>query len=84
MPAGQITELPRSASAGNRSAEAGLFPRVYECPRHARVVELRFFAGYAERDVAGIPGVTPETVKRNRRFAKLRLSWEMGKHNDAD
>jgi hypothetical protein len=84
LPDGQITELPRSASAENRSAEAGLVPLVYACPRHARVVELRFFAGYAERDVAGIPGVSPETVKRDRRFAKLRLSWKMGKHNDAD
>lgn len=45
-----------------------------EYPRHAQVVELRFFGGYTEDEVAQILGVSPETVKRDWKFAKTWLS----------
>jgi hypothetical protein len=69
---GQITELLRSA-------EAGLVPLAYEYSRDARAAVLRFFAGYAEDDVAGNPGVSQENVKRYGRFTKACFSREMGK-----
>lgn len=50
-----------------------------EFPRQARVVELRFFGGYTEDDIAGILTISPETVKRDWRFAKTWLSREMHK-----
>jgi len=50
-----------------------------EFPRQARVVELRFFGGYTEDDIAGILAVSPETVKRDWRFAKTWLSREIDK-----
>ena len=50
-----------------------------EYPRQARVVELRFFGGYTEDDVAEILAVSPETVKRDWRFARTWLGREV--HN---
>jgi RNA polymerase sigma-70 factor (ECF subfamily) len=45
-----------------------------EYPRHARVVELRFFGGYTEDEIARMLAVSPETVKRDWRFAKTWLN----------
>jgi len=50
-----------------------------EFPRHARVVELRFFGGYTEDEIAAMLSVSPETVKRDWRFAKTWLSREIRK-----
>jgi RNA polymerase sigma factor (TIGR02999 family) len=50
-----------------------------EYPRQARVVELRFFGGYTEDDVAEILAVSPETVKRDWRFARSWLGREVRK-----
>jgi len=66
----QITELLRSA-------EAEIVPLVCEYPRHAAVVRL--LARYTGGDVAGIPGVSPETAKRDWRLANAWLDREMGK-----
>ena len=38
--------------------------------RQARVVELRFFGGFTELEIARILGVSVETVKRDWKFAK--------------
>ena len=48
-----------------------------EYPRQARVVELRFFGGYTEDETAQILSVSPETVKRDWRFARTWLSREI-------
>ena len=45
-----------------------------EYPRQARIVELRFFGGYTEREIGQIIGVSVETVKRDWRFARAWLS----------
>ncbi|MFI5228021.1 MAG: ECF-type sigma factor [Gemmatimonadales bacterium] len=42
-------------------------------PRLRQVVELRFFAGLAEREVAELLGVTPRTVERDWVKARLLL-----------
>jgi DNA-directed RNA polymerase specialized sigma24 family protein len=41
------------------------------------VVEMRFFGGYAEDEIAEILGISPETVKRDWKFAKAWLSREV-------
>lgn len=46
-------------------------------PRQARVVELRFFAGLSVEETAEVLGISPRTVKREWRVAKLWLLWEM-------
>jgi RNA polymerase sigma factor (TIGR02999 family) len=42
-------------------------------PRAARVVELRFFAGLAGEDAAGVLGVSPRTVDGDWSFARAWL-----------
>lgn len=40
--------------------------------RKSRVVEMRFFGGLSEKEIAAVLGVAPETVRRDWRLAK---SW---------
>lgn len=48
-----------------------------EYPRQASVAELRFFGGYAEKEIADISGTSIETVKRDWQFAKTWLSRQL-------
>lgn len=45
--------------------------------RKAQVVELRFFGGLSVEETAEVLGVSPETVKRDWRFAKAWLRHEL-------
>ena len=67
------TEQPGELAAIDESLErfAG------EYPRQARVVEMRFFGGYGEEEIAGTLGVTVLTVKRDWKFAKAWLSRDL-------
>ncbi len=47
-------------------------------PRQARIVELRFFAGLTEAEVAELLEVSRMTVSRDWKVARLRLQREMG------
>jgi RNA polymerase sigma factor (TIGR02999 family) len=46
-------------------------------PRRSRVVELRFFGGLSIEETAEFMGISPETVKRDWRVAKLWLLKEL-------
>jgi RNA polymerase sigma factor (TIGR02999 family) len=46
--------------------------------RLRQIVELRFFAGFGEQEVAQLLGVTPRTVERNWLKARLFLLRELG------
>jgi RNA polymerase sigma factor (TIGR02999 family) len=48
-------------------------------PRQARVVELRYFAGLSEEEIAGITGTTTRTVERDWRFARSWLMRELSR-----
>lgn len=53
-------------------------------PRKSRVVELRFFGGLNVEETAEALQVSPDTVKRDWRFAKLWLMRELsGEPGDA-
>ena len=43
----------------------------------AKVVELRFFGGLTNGEIAEVAGVSVDTVKRDWTFAKLWLAHEM-------
>jgi RNA polymerase sigma factor (sigma-70 family) len=49
-------------------------------PRHARIVELRFFGGLSVKEVAEVLGVSPRTVEADwtmtRAWLRRRLSDE--------
>jgi RNA polymerase sigma-70 factor, ECF subfamily len=47
-------------------------------PRAARVVELRFFGGLDEKEVAEVLGVSVITVKRDWKFARAWLMSQLG------
>lgn len=46
-------------------------------PRQANVVELRFFGGLTEEEIAALLNVTPRTVRRDWDFAKAWLQREL-------
>jgi len=48
-------------------------------PRKSRVVELRFFGGMSEEEVADVLNVVPRTVRRDWNFAKAWLYDELAK-----
>jgi RNA polymerase sigma factor (TIGR02999 family) len=52
------------------------FARRY--PRHARVVEMRYFAGLEQAEIAECLGTSAATVKRDWQFARAWLQAEMG------
>ena len=45
--------------------------------RHARIVELRFFAGLTESETAEVIGVSHSTVTKQWRSIRLWLSREL-------
>ena len=45
--------------------------------RKCRVVDMRFFGGLSEREIAEVLGVTEKTVRRDWQFAKLGLDREL-------
>jgi len=50
--------------------------------RLRQIVELRFFGGFGEREVAEMLGVTPRTVERNWLKARLFLLQALAPHSD--
>jgi RNA polymerase sigma factor (TIGR02999 family) len=52
-----------------------------EHPRRSRVVELRFFGGLSVKQTSEVLRVSPDTVIRDWRLAKLWLLRELGGHN---
>jgi RNA polymerase sigma factor (sigma-70 family) len=49
-------------------------------PRKARVVEMRFFGGLQNGEIAEVLAVSVDTVKRDWNFAKLWLAREVKGH----
>jgi len=48
-------------------------------PRHAKIVEMRFFGGLTEDEIAEVLGICSRTVKRDWKFAKAWLFGELSK-----
>jgi RNA polymerase sigma factor (TIGR02999 family) len=53
-------------------------------PRQSRIVELRFFGGLTEEEVAEVLDIGVRTVKRDWRMAKAWLYTELTKRNGRD
>jgi RNA polymerase sigma factor (TIGR02999 family) len=47
-------------------------------PEHARLVEMRYFAGLTIEDIAAVQGISTATVKRNWRAARAWLREALG------
>jgi RNA polymerase sigma-70 factor (ECF subfamily) len=50
-------------------------------PEHARIVEMRFFAGLTIDEVAAVLGVTTRTVERKWRFARAWLQQALSEED---
>ena len=48
-------------------------------PRKTRVIELRFFGGLSVEDTAAVLRISPQSVMRDRKLAKVWLARELGK-----
>jgi len=46
-------------------------------PRHARVIELRFFGGLTVEEAASVLGISPQSVMRDWKLAKAWLTREL-------
>lgn len=55
-----------------------------EHPRQGRVVEMRFFGGLTEDEIAEALAINKATVVRDWRFAKAWLYRELNRRNDDD
>jgi RNA polymerase sigma factor (TIGR02999 family) len=66
LPAAAPDEEPLRVDAALRSLESSE-------PRLVQVVEMRYFAGFTEAEIAEILGVTERTVRRDWQKAKLML-----------
>jgi RNA polymerase sigma factor (TIGR02999 family) len=67
--AGRSAELVDLDDALNAMAEID--------PRKARVIELRFFAGLSVEETAGVLGISPQSVLRDWKLARVWLMREM-------
>ena len=48
-------------------------------PRQAKVVELRYFGGLSEEEIAEVLKLSPRTVRRDWEFAKAWLMRELSR-----
>lgn len=66
-----------AASRGNNemvlAVAAAMDDLTVRAPRHAKLVELRYFSGFTERETAQILGISIRTVRRQWHIARLRL-----------
>jgi RNA polymerase sigma factor (sigma-70 family) len=46
-------------------------------PRHARVIELRFFGGLTVEEAANVLAISPQSVMRDWKLAKAWLTREL-------
>jgi RNA polymerase sigma factor (TIGR02999 family) len=83
----RVPQLPLDAAAGVSKAEAPEALAVDEAlrqlgvrhPQARRIVELRFFGGLSESEIAEVLGISVPTVKRRWRFARAWLHRYMGR-----
>ncbi len=87
---GAHRRLPLKEAAGVAVATPGEVLAVHEAlkalagshPRQARLVELRFFAGFSESEAAEILEVSRATLSRDWRFARVWLRRLMAKSEE--
>jgi RNA polymerase sigma factor (TIGR02999 family) len=73
---GQAEELPE-VEVLDLDRALGRLAEAY--PRHARVVELRYFSGLEVEEIAAVLGVSDRTVKRDWSFARAWLLRDLGR-----
>ncbi len=81
---GEGLEISRERGADLVALDDALNTLTRLDPRQSRVVELRFFGGLSVEETAEALKVSPETVKRDWRLAKIWLLRELKQGGDDD
>ena len=76
----EIGDLPAAESDRILELDAALERLAAVNPRHARVVECRFFGGMTLEETAMVLEVSPGTVKRDWSLLRLWLGRELADH----
>jgi RNA polymerase sigma factor (TIGR02999 family) len=74
----EALEIPQQRGADLVALDDALNVLAQLDPRQSRMVELRFFGGLSVEETAEALKVSPETVKRDWRLAKVWLLRELG------
>ena len=77
VPVDQLLSLPQKQEGELLAVHVCLEKLEKERPRQAKVVELRFFGGLSNREVAGQLGISLSTVEADWRFARAWLRSEL-------
>ncbi|MCD9027866.1 sigma-70 family RNA polymerase sigma factor [Luteimonas sp. BDR2-5] len=79
-----LTEIVDSLAGGAEPEELGRVLDQLETvdPRQARIVELKFFVGLGEAEIATLLGLSVATVQREWRIARAWLKRELGPAED--
>ncbi len=79
MPLDETIRLPHEGDPDLVALNDALGSLAAVDPRQSRIVELRYFVGLRVEEVAELLGISPTTVKREWRTAKLWLLRELQK-----
>jgi len=74
---GDLPEIPEAREEDVISLNDALTRLESLSPRSAQVVELRFFSGMTEEEIATVTGTSMATVKRDWAFARSWLITEL-------
>jgi len=74
---GNALEAARQRPAELLAIDEALDRMAQDYPRQEKTIELKFFGGYSEVEIAAILEHSVETVKRDMKFAKTWLSREL-------
>lgn len=77
VPLGEIEPQVTAPPIDVRALDEALDALARTDPRRARVVELRYFGGVTIEEVAAVLGISPETVLRDWKIARLRLMRDL-------
>jgi len=78
LPLGDLAETPQASDHALVSLDQALGDLEKLDPRASRVVEMRYFGGFTEGEIAVALDISVTTVKRDWEFAKAWLLSELG------
>ena len=77
----EITVLAPAADRSILALDEALTALSRLAPRQARIVELRYFGGLSEEEIAAALDISPRTIRRDWDFAKAWLSRELNRRD---
>lgn len=79
-----VIEIPEAPKVDFLALDLALDKLAQEDERKSRIVELRFFGGLTNQEIAQVLNVSEDTVMRDWRYAKAKLRRELSGENGHD